>query len=197
LKRQKQTGNDNGAASRPRLDAIDKRLIEAIQLDGRRPYSRLAGELGISESAVRYRVDRLQQAKILQIVGIADPLKIGFDTMVLVGVRVRPGTLLDVCREVATLPEVSYVAATTGSFDVFVEVICRDTAHFTQFLTEHLHQVEGLLSAESFMILQVHKLAYGWGVGDGARPDRSREDGDGSPARHAKDEVKRVSEEGT
>ena len=156
---------DARAAGRIRLDGIDKRIIEELQAEGRRPYQRIADDLTVSESAVRYRVQRLQEAGILQIVGIADPLRIGFGTMALVGVRVRPGHLVEVSRQIAALPEVSYVAMVTGSFDVFAEVICRDPADFTEFLTDRLHRIEGILGAESFMILQLHKLSYRWGVG--------------------------------
>lgn len=152
------------AGGRIRLDEVDQRIIEALQADGRRPYNRIAGEIGVSEGSVRYRVGRLEEAGILQVVGIADPLKIGFNTMALVGVRVRPGSLEHVCRELAKLPQASYVAMVTGSFDVFVEAICRDPADFRTFLTGDLHAIDGVLGAESFIILELHKLAYGWGV---------------------------------
>ena len=120
----------------------------------------------MSESVVRYRVQRLEQSGMLQIVGIADPLRIGFDRMALIGISVRPGTVEDVCAEITTFPETSYVAATAGSFDLIVEVICRDTAHFTEVLNKRLHHVEGVVSTQSFLVLQIHKMAYGWGVGE-------------------------------
>ncbi len=165
---------DQQTAGHFRLDLIDKQIIEELQAEGRRPFQRIADDLAVSESVVRYRVQRLQDAGILQVVGIADPLRIGFATMALVGVRVRPGHLVEVSRRIAALPEVSYVAMVTGSFDLFAEVICRDPVEFTEFLTDRLHQIEGILGAESFMILQLHKLSYRWGVGrmdpDGPRP---------------------------
>ena len=120
----------------------------------------------MSESVVRYRVQRLEQAGMLQIVGIADPLRIGFDRMAMIGINVRPGTVEQVCAEVATFPETSYVAATAGSFDLLVEVICRDTAHFTEVLNKRLHHVDGVVSTQSFLVLEIHKMAYGWGVGE-------------------------------
>lgn len=150
--------------NRLRLDDIDRSIIEALQVEGRRPYKRIAAEIGVSEGSVRYRVQRLEEAGILQVVGIADPLRIGFNTMALVGVRVRPGSMEHVCRALAELPQASYVAMVTGSFDVFVEAICRDPEDFRTFLTEDLHAIEGVLGAESFIILELHKLAYGWGV---------------------------------
>jgi Lrp/AsnC family transcriptional regulator for asnA, asnC and gidA len=149
-----------------KLDDVDRRIIGALQADGRRPYSRIAGDLGVSESVVRYRAQRLESAGVLQVVGIADPLRIGFDRMALLGVKVRPGTLDAVCAAVAEFPETSYVAAIAGSFDVLVEVVCRDTAHFTELLTQRLHHVDGVVSTESFLVLQIHKMAYGWGAGE-------------------------------
>lgn len=148
-----------------KLDDIDRRIIGALQADGRRPYSRIGAELGVSESVVRYRAQKLEQAGVLQVVGIADPMRIGFDRMALLGVKVRPGALDAVCAAITAFPETSYVAAIAGSFDVIVEVVCRDTAHFTELLTQRVHHVDGVVSAESFLVLEIHKMAYGWGVG--------------------------------
>lgn len=148
-----------------KLDDVDKGIIAALQADGRRPYSRIAADLDVSESVVRYRAQRLEQAGVLQVVGIADPMRVGFDRMALLGIKVRPGTVDAVCAAIAAFPETSYVVAIAGSFDVLVEVVCRDTAHFTELLTQRVHQVDGVLSAESFLVLEIHKMAYGWGVG--------------------------------
>lgn len=148
------------------LDKLDRDIISALQTDGRRPYSQIARDLDISESSVRYRVRRLEEAKILQVVGIADPLRIGFDIMALIGVKVGRGHLNAVCRAFAELPETSYVAATAGSFDLFVEVICRNTMHFSELLTERLQGTDGVVETQSFLVLEIHKMAYGWGVGE-------------------------------
>jgi Lrp/AsnC family transcriptional regulator, regulator for asnA, asnC and gidA len=147
------------------LDEIDRGIIAALQVDGRRPYSRMSADLGVSESVIRYRVQRLEQADILQVVGIANPLRIGFDLMALVGVHCRGGTVNEVADAISKLPEPSYVAVTAGRFDLFVEVICRDTAHFHEFLTENLTHIDGVERCESFLVLDIKKLAYGWGVG--------------------------------
>lgn len=148
-----------------KLDDVDKRIISALQADGRRPYSRIAADLDVSESVVRYRAQRLEQAGVLQVVGIADPLRIGFDRMALIGLKIRPGSMDDVCAAVTEFPETSYVAALAGSFDAIVEVVCRDTGHFTELL-KRLHLVDGVTSTESFLVLEIHKMAYGWGVGE-------------------------------
>jgi Lrp/AsnC family transcriptional regulator, regulator for asnA, asnC and gidA len=150
------------------LDDIDRQLVSALQRDGRRPFSKLATEIGIGESVARYRVQRLERAGILQIVGIADPLKVGFDLMALIGVRVVPGRIKDVATSVSMLAETSYVASLAGAFDLVVEVVCRDTAHFTHLLTQQIHHVEGVVSTESFLIMEIHKMAYGWDVSHNA-----------------------------
>jgi len=157
--------SQNSQDDLPALDDVDRQVIAALQADGRRPYSRIAGELGLSESVVRYRAQRLERAGVLQVVGIADPLKIGFDLMAMVGVKIRPGALDSVCDAIAELPETSYVAVTAGGYDALVEVVCRDTAHFGELLTRRLQTIDGVVAAESFLILDIRKMAYGWGVG--------------------------------
>lgn len=155
--------NQQGAR-RLAIDDIDRDIVASLQRDGRRPYSKLASDLNVAESVVRYRVQRLERSGILQIVGIADPLKVGFDLMALVGVGVKPGHLANVSHTMATLPEASYVAALAGRFDLVVEVVCRDTAHFGELLTTRIQNVPGITRTESFLILDIQKMAYGWDV---------------------------------
>ena len=146
------------------LDDLDRDIVSILQRDGRRPYSKVASELGVAESVVRYRVQRLEKSGILQIVGIADPLKVGFDLMALVGVGVAPGMIRDVADVMSQLPEASYVARVAGRFDLIVEVVCRDTAHFSALLSDRMQAVDGVLRTESFLILGIDKMAYGWDV---------------------------------
>lgn len=146
------------------LDDLDRRIIAALQVDGRRTFSSLAEEFGIPASSVRYRTKRLEDEGILQVVGIANPLAIGFDRLAMVGVRVRPGASRSVCAALAALPETSYVVSTSGQFDVLAEIICRDVAHVVDVLENKFGALHDVLSMESFFVLEVHKLAYGWGV---------------------------------
>jgi Lrp/AsnC family transcriptional regulator for asnA, asnC and gidA len=146
------------------LDRLDRGIIAALQVDGRRAYSRIAAEVGVSESVIRYRVRRLEAAGILRIVGVADPMRMGFGLMVLVGVSVTAGRLNDVCGQLERLSEVTCVAVTTGGFDVFVEVLCRDTAHFADVLTERIGMIDGVTATQAFLVLEVRKMSYDWGV---------------------------------
>jgi Lrp/AsnC family transcriptional regulator for asnA, asnC and gidA len=146
------------------LDRLDRGIIAALQIDGRRAYSRIADEVGVSESVIRYRVRRLEDAGILRIVGIADPVRIGLGLKALVGVKGTASRLDDICDELVDLPEASYVLVTAGSFDVFVEVLCRDTAHFADLLTERIRMIDGVVDTQSFLVLQVRKMSFHWGV---------------------------------
>ncbi len=155
-----------------RLDWIDRQIIADLQVDGRKKYSTIGRELGVAESVVRYRVQRLQNERILQIVGIADPLRIGFDHFALVGLRVRPGMGESVCEQLATMPETSYVIAVAGAAsDAIAEVICRDTRHFAELLNRRIQVIEGVVSTDVFFVTKVYKMAYGWGVPEVAPAD--------------------------
>ncbi|MDO5052670.1 MAG: Lrp/AsnC family transcriptional regulator [Pseudoclavibacter sp.] len=147
------------------LDELDRRIVAELQRDGRAPFTALGERLGVPASSVRYRVQRLQEQGVLQIVGIADPLTIGFDRLALIGISCEAGTAREVCARLAELPETSYVVLTTGSFDVIAEVVCRDIGHYTELVFDRLQHVPGVRSTETFFVLEAHKLAYGWGVG--------------------------------
>jgi len=146
------------------LDDLDRRIVAALQIDGRRTFNSLAEVCGVPASSVRYRVKRLEDEGILQVVGIANPLAIGFDRLAMIGVRTKAGRARAVCEAMKELPESSYVVMTSGRFDVLVEVICRDVAHITEVLQNGIGGHPDVVATESFFVLEVHKLAYGWGV---------------------------------
>src|SRR5947209_19454145 len=117
------------------IDEIDLHIIEALQLDGRRPFTKLAAELGISEASVRQRVATLINTQVMQIVAITNPIKLGFSLASMIGIRVSGDRLLLVADEIAAFDEVIYLIITTGSFDLLAEVVCRYYDHLLNFLT--------------------------------------------------------------
>lgn len=139
------------------IDEIDQSIIEALQLDGRRPFTKLAAELGISEASVRQRVASLINTQVMQIVAITNPIKLGFSLASMIGIRVSGDRLLQVADEIAAFDEVIYLIITTGSFDLLAEVVCRDNDHLLNFLTEKLYKVQGVQQAETYMYLRVCK----------------------------------------
>jgi Lrp/AsnC family transcriptional regulator for asnA, asnC and gidA len=145
------------------LSALDKKIIEHLQEDGRRPFTQIAAALGVSEAAVRARTNRLVDRGILQIVGVADPDKLGFQ-QALIGIRCEPGRLLEVAEALASMPEVDYVVVTAGRFDVLIETVAEDNEGLLHFLAERLQRVEGVRDTETFSYLRLVKQTYQFGT---------------------------------
>ena len=145
------------------LDEISKKIIEQLQEDGRRPYGTIGQAVGLSESAVRQRVQRLLDAGVMQIVAVTDPLQVGFPRQALIGVRID-GETESVADALAEIDEVDYVVMTAGSFDILVEVVCEDDDHLLDLLSRRIRRIPGVRSTESFVYLRLRKQTYGWGT---------------------------------
>lgn len=145
------------------LDDADKSLIELLQHDGRLPYTRLAAHIGLSEAAVRQRVNRLIENKVVQIVAVTDPLTIGFRRQAMVGVKTE-GDIIAVADALALISEVDYVVCTSGSFDLLFEVVCEDDEHLLAVLNEQVRTIPGVRSTETFVYLRLRKQTYAWGA---------------------------------
>jgi len=145
------------------LDDVDKRIIEQLQQDGRRPYTQMAPAVGLSEAAVRQRVQRLIDAGVVQIVGVTDPRMIGFGRQAMIGLTVE-GDTRKVADTVAAMDEVVYVVLTAGSLDVLVEVVVEDDEHLLELLNDKIRAIDGVRDTETFMYLRIHKQTYAWGA---------------------------------
>ena len=130
-----------------RLDDTAKRIIELLQVDGRQSYAAIAKDVGLSEAAVRQRVQRLLDAEVMQIVAVTDPLQVGFRRQAMIGIRVE-GDLLSVGDVLTGMPEVAYVVTTAGSFDILAEVVCEDDDQLLDLLTSR----------------KLNKQHYNWGT---------------------------------
>jgi len=146
------------------VSELDKRIIEHLQQDGRRPFTQIAAELGVSEAAVRARTNRLVDRGILQVVGVTDPLKLGFQQMAMIGIRCEADRLMDVAARCAEMPEVDYVVITAGTYDLLIETVCEDNDALLRFLTERLRSIDGVRETETFVYLRMVKQTYQWGT---------------------------------
>ena len=145
------------------LDDIGKAIVEQLQADGRRPYATIAKAVGLSEAAVRQRVARLQEAGVIQIVAVTDPLQLGFRRQAMVGVRVD-GDIMAAADAVAELSEVDYVVITAGSFDLLVEVVCEDDDHLLELVGGRIRALPGVRNTETFVYMKLRKQHYDWGT---------------------------------
>ncbi len=145
------------------LDDVSKAIIEQLQQDGRRPYAAIGKVVGLSEAAVRQRVQRLIDSGVMQVVAVTDPLQLGFARQAMIGVRVR-GELEPVADALAQLDEVDYVVVTAGTFDLLVEAVCESDEALLDLISTKIRCVEGVESTETFMYLKLRKQTYSWGV---------------------------------
>jgi Lrp/AsnC family transcriptional regulator for asnA, asnC and gidA len=144
------------------VDELDRLILQTLQEDGRTPFTQMARLAGVSETTIRYRYRKLVETGIIRTVGIVDPYVLGFEAPAIIGVSIEPGMIDQVAREMAELPEVSYLVMTLGSFDLVVEVFCRDLSHINELLTRQIHLMSGVRSTETLMIAQSYKLSYRW-----------------------------------
>jgi Lrp/AsnC family transcriptional regulator for asnA, asnC and gidA len=149
---------------RPALDDLDKSIIQCLQLDGRRPYAQIGRQLKVPEATVRQRAERLISRGIVQIVGVTDPLAMGFQQPALIGLCVDPGKLDRIAEQIAALEEVTYLVVTAGRFDLVCEVVCEDNEHLLRVLTDRLADIDGIRSSETLVELRFVKESYQWGA---------------------------------
>jgi Lrp/AsnC family transcriptional regulator for asnA, asnC and gidA len=156
-------GKNRGVTADLALDDINKQIIEHLQRDGRMSYATLAKTIGLSEAAVRQRVQRLLDGGLMQIVAVTDPLTLGFARQAMVGLKVT-GDLRAIADEIAAIPEVDYVVICAGGFDLLVELVCTDDAHLLDLLNDKVRAIKGVTVCETFMYLKLAKQTYAWGT---------------------------------
>ena len=144
------------------MDELDRLILHALQEDGRIPFTQIAKQAKVSETTIRTRYQSLSEKGVVRTVGIVDPYALGFQAPALIAITVEPGQVDEVAKAIAALPEVSYLVMTLGSFDLLVEVFCRDLPHLTNLITEQIRLISGVRSTETLAIARSYKLTYRW-----------------------------------
>jgi Lrp/AsnC family transcriptional regulator, regulator for asnA, asnC and gidA len=152
-----------GPVSVPRsLDEVDQQIIEALQKNGRASFRRIAADAGVSEATIRARYQRLCEDNILQVTGVTNPLGLGFEAQAMVGIRTG-GAPEPVAEAIAQWDEAGYVVITAGQYDILVELVCADRRQLLD-LTGRIRELDGVVSTESFLYLELWKQLYDWGA---------------------------------
>jgi Lrp/AsnC family transcriptional regulator, regulator for asnA, asnC and gidA len=144
------------------IDPLDRIILQTLQQDGRIPFTQIAKQTGVSETTIRSRYQNLVEDGIIRTVGMVDPYALGLEAPALLNLHVDPDRIDVVAQKIATYPEVRYLIMTLGSFDLNVEVFCRDLAHLTELIKQRIHILEGVRSVETLMIAKSYKLTYHW-----------------------------------
>ena len=145
------------------LDEISKKIVEQLQHDGRKSYAEIGKAVGLSEAAVRQRVQKLTESKVMQIVAVTDPLSLGFSRQAMIGIKCS-GDATKLSKDLAGISSVDYVVLTAGSFDILVEAVCEDDDHLLSLINNEIRPLSGVISAESFVYLKLEKQHYNWGT---------------------------------
>ncbi|ORA59299.1 Lrp/AsnC family transcriptional regulator [Mycobacteroides franklinii] len=145
------------------LDDASKAIVEELQQDGRRPYATIGKSVGLSEAAVRQRVQRMIDAGVMQIVAVTDPMQLGFKRQAMIGIKCS-GDTTEVADRLAELAAVDYVVLTAGTFDAIVEVVCEDDDDLLDLLNKQIRAVPGVTSTETLVYLKLVKQQYNWGT---------------------------------
>ena len=143
------------------MDDLDHAIVEHLKRDGRKPFTEIAEELGVSEGTIRNRYARLVDQGVLQVIGLIDPHQMGIDAPALIGVNLGPGEWDQAIETIANFDEVSYLVIVSGEFDLVVEVLCEDREHLADFLQRTLRQVPGVTRTQTFAILRMFKMSSG------------------------------------
>ena len=142
------------------LDDLDRAVLHELQLDGRRSFRDIARTIGASEATVRFRVNRLRENGVLQILGFVDPAALGYGVLSSLFVRVRPSATMTVVETIASWPEAMYVSSTVGRADLFVQIVCEDQESLFRLISERIGALDGVEGVETLMELKVHKAQY-------------------------------------
>jgi len=145
------------------LDDVSKAIIDQLQEDGRRAYATIGKAVGLSEAAVRQRVQRLIESGVMQIVAVTDPLQVGFPRAAMLGVSVN-GDVEVVAEAMAEMTEVDYLVITAGSYDILAEVVCEDDDHLLEVINRRVRAIPGVRHTETFVYLKLRKQIYTWGT---------------------------------
>jgi Lrp/AsnC family transcriptional regulator for asnA, asnC and gidA len=151
-------------ATRPELDPVERRMVELLQRDGRLTVAELARSLGVTEVTARRKLKRLLGDEIIRVVATVDPFDIGYETPVIIGLKVTRSLIGRVAEQLSALPQVRYVGAATGRVDLIVEVVTRTNQDLARFLLDRLAAIEGIIDSETNLIVRIYKQSWDWAI---------------------------------
>jgi len=149
-----------GITTERALDAVDRQIVGALREDGRMSFAQIAKRLGVSAGMVRQRYMQMVADGVLHVVPVTNVTLLGYNMLAMIGIEVDGNRMIEIAHEIAAFDEVIYLVICTGTYDLLVEVRCRDTDHLLKFLTERLRSVKGVRSTETFTYLQIIKESY-------------------------------------
>ncbi len=156
-------GSANGSL---RMDDVDRKILECLREDGRMNVATIARRVEVGQNTIKRRIERMEELGGLRVVPVIDPDSVGLDDCIYVGIKVDPNRLDEISRKVRAMPEVRYLALTTGPWDLLAEAFVGSRKHMADFLLRSVGELPGITSTESFSVLKIAKFGYEWEVPD-------------------------------
>ena len=144
------------------MDNLDLLILNALQEDGRTPFTQIAKKVGVAESTIRSRYASLVERGVVQTIAVIDPFSMGYNAPALIGISIEPGEIDSVAHTLEKLPEVTYLVLTLGGYDLVVEVFCRDREHLTHLITNQIQPIPGIRATDTLVIGKIFKLSFFW-----------------------------------
>jgi len=141
---------------------MDLLILDALQEDGRTPFTQIAKKVGVAESTIRSRYASLVERGVVQTIAVIDPFSLGYNAPALIGISTESGTINSVAQTLEQLPEVTYLVLTLGRYDLVVEVFCRDREHLTELITNQIQSIPGIRTTETLVVGKIFKLSFFW-----------------------------------
>lgn len=143
-----------------KLTKLDRDIIEYLATDARMPALRIAEALGVPESTVRGRLSRLIENGVVEFVAQTDPSKIGFQNWVMIGLKISLPKINTILKKLEALPEIYFIAVTTGGFDIQINALFADNAALYAFVKDKLGLIDGIKETTTFHYIAVPKRRF-------------------------------------
>ena len=155
---------NNGQGRKKTIDAVDCRMIELLQKDGRISNTEIAKTIGISEATVRTRLQRLIQEEYIQIVAVSNPLKLGFEVVGTIRIHVDIKKMDRIIRELKTIKALWHIVQTTGGTGIDTEFVLKNLDELNHLIFSQINRIDGVLRTETSLFLNYVKRQYDWGT---------------------------------
>jgi Lrp/AsnC family transcriptional regulator for asnA, asnC and gidA len=146
------------------IDKVDSQIICYLQKDGRMPFTKIAEELKLSEATVRSRTQRLIRDRIINIVAVCEPRKLGFALTGNIKLQISPGKIKPVIEELRKIREITYIALLTGQSDVDMEFVVRSLDDLNVLIHDKIGKIDGIFKVETSIITSYEKEVYDYGT---------------------------------
>ena len=146
----------------PALDMIDRQILQILNQDARTPSSEIARRVAIPERTVHNRIHRLQEGGYVQAIAVVNPRAFGYTLAVDIFCEIELGQMFQAAEMLAAMPEISYIAISTGDQDLSIQALFKDIDEMQDFITHKLHQVPGMRRTRTVLIPRIVKDTYHW-----------------------------------